>query len=85
MASFCLIFRNHINISTELMYNALKMIHYVLFMSSIVTRLFRDVKAKGKVISMENKNLEVFSDAPVPKAVLKNVLPAMAAMVMVLI
>ena len=28
---------------------------------------------------MENKNLEVFSDAPVPKAVLKNVLPAMAA------
>lgn len=34
---------------------------------------------------MENKNLEVFSDAPVPKAVLKNVLPAMAAMVMVLI
>ena len=67
------------------MYNALKMIHYVLFMSSIVTRLFRDVKAKGKVISMENKNLEVFSDAPVPKTVLKNVLPAMAAMVMVLI
>lgn len=34
---------------------------------------------------MENKNPEVFSDAPVPKAVLKNVLPAMAAMVMVLI
>lgn len=34
---------------------------------------------------MGNKNLEVFSDAPVPKAVLKNVLPAMAAMVMVLI
>lgn len=34
---------------------------------------------------MENKNLEVFSDAPVPKAVLKNVLHAMAAMVMVLI
>ena len=34
---------------------------------------------KGKVISMENNNLEVFSDAPVPKAVLKNVLPAMAA------
>ena len=28
---------------------------------------------------MENNNLEVFSDAPVPKAVLKNVLPAMAA------
>ena len=34
---------------------------------------------------MENKNLEVFSNAPVPQAVLKNVLPAMAAMVMVLI
>lgn len=28
---------------------------------------------------MENNNLEVFSDAPVPKAVLKNVLPAMGA------
>ena len=28
---------------------------------------------------MENKNLEVFSKAPVPQAVLKNVLPAMAA------
>lgn len=34
---------------------------------------------------MENKNLEVFSNAPVPQAVLKNVLPAMAAMLMVLI
>ena len=34
---------------------------------------------------MENKNLEVFSNAPVPQAVLKNVLPAMAAMIMVLI
>ncbi len=34
---------------------------------------------------MENKNLEVFSKAPVPQAVLKNVLPAMAAMLMVLI
>lgn len=34
---------------------------------------------------MENKNLEVFSKAPVPQAVLKNVLPAMAAMIMVLI
>ena len=33
----------------------------------------------------ENKNLEVFSNAPVPQAVLKNVLPAMAAMIMVLI
>ena len=34
---------------------------------------------------MENKNLEVFSNAPVPQALLKNVLPAMAAMIMVLI
>lgn len=34
---------------------------------------------------MENKNLEVFSNMPVPKAVLKNVLPAIAAMLMVLI
>ena len=34
---------------------------------------------------MENNNLEVFSNAPVPQAVLKNVLPAMAAMIMVLI
>ncbi|MBO5112765.1 MAG: hypothetical protein J6C12_05400 [Lachnospiraceae bacterium] len=34
---------------------------------------------------MENKNLEVFRKAPVPQAVLKNVLPAMAAMIMVLI
>ena len=34
---------------------------------------------------MENKNLEVFRNAPVPQAVLKNVLPAMAAMIMVLI
>ena len=34
---------------------------------------------------MENKNLEVFSNAPVPQAVLKNVLPAMAAMIIVLI
>lgn len=34
---------------------------------------------------MENKNPEVFSNAPVPQAVLKNVLPAMAAMIMVLI
>lgn len=34
---------------------------------------------------MENENLEVFSKAPVPQAVLKNVLPAMAAMLMVLI
>lgn len=34
---------------------------------------------------MENKNLEVFSKAPVPQAVLKNVLPAMVAMLMVLI
>lgn len=34
---------------------------------------------------MENKSLEVFSNAPVPQAVLKNVLPAMAAMIMVLI
>lgn len=33
----------------------------------------------------KNKNLEVFSNAPVPQAVLKNVLPAMAAMLMVLI
>ena len=33
----------------------------------------------------ENKNLEVFSNAPVPQAVLKNVLVAMAAMIMVLI
>lgn len=54
-------------------------------MNCIVSPLFRDVKAKGKVISMENKNLEVFSVAPVPKELLKNVLPAMAAMVMVLI
>ena len=60
-------------------------IHYVSFMNCIVSPLFRDVKAKGKVISMENKNLEVFSVAPVPKELLKNVLPAMAAMVMVLI
>lgn len=34
---------------------------------------------------MENKNLEVFSKDPVPQAVLKNVLPAMVAMLMVLI
>ena len=34
---------------------------------------------------MENKNLEVFRNAPVPQAVLKNVLPAMAAMIIVLI
>ena len=34
---------------------------------------------KGKAISKESNNLEVFSDAPVPKAVLKNVLPAMGA------
>ena len=34
---------------------------------------------------MENNNLEVFSNAPVPQAVLKNVLPALAAMIMVLI
>lgn len=34
---------------------------------------------------MENKNLEVFSKAPVPQAVLKNVIPAMVAMLMVLI
>lgn len=34
---------------------------------------------------MKNKNLEVFSKAPVPQAVLKNVLPAMVAMLMVLI
>ena len=54
-------------------------------MNCIVSPLFRDVKAKGKVITMENKNLEVFSDAPVPKALQKNVLPTMAAMVMVLI
>lgn len=32
-----------------------------------------------------NKNLEVFSSMPVPKAVMKNALPAMAAMLMVLI
>lgn len=38
-----------------------------------------------KKMEMENKNLEVFSNAPVPQAVLKNVLPAMAAMIMVLI
>lgn len=34
---------------------------------------------------MKNKNLEVFSKAPVPQAVLKNVLPAMVAMLMALI
>lgn len=34
---------------------------------------------------MKNKNLEVFSKTPVPQAVLKNVLPAMVAMLMVLI
>lgn len=32
-----------------------------------------------------NKNLEVFSSMPVPKAVMKNALPAMAAMLMVLV
>ena len=32
-----------------------------------------------------NKNLEVFSNMPVPKAVMKNALPAMAAMLMVLV
>lgn len=32
-----------------------------------------------------NKNLEVFSSMPVPKAVMKNALPAMAAMLMLLI
>lgn len=34
---------------------------------------------------MENEKLEVFSNASVPKAVMKNVLPAVAAMLMVLI
>ena len=34
---------------------------------------------------MEDKNMEVFKSAPVPQAVLRNVLPAMAAMLMVLI
>lgn len=33
----------------------------------------------------ENKNLEVFRSMPVPKAVMKNALPAMAAMLMVLV
>lgn len=33
----------------------------------------------------ENKNLEVFRTMPVPKAVMKNALPAMAAMLMVLV
>ena len=32
-----------------------------------------------------NKNLEIFSSMPVPKAVMKNALPAMAAMLMVLV
>lgn len=32
-----------------------------------------------------NKNLEVFSSMQVPKAVMKNALPAMAAMLMVLV
>lgn len=32
-----------------------------------------------------NKNLEVFSSMPIPKAVMKNALPAMAAMLMVLV
>lgn len=32
-----------------------------------------------------NKNLEVFSSMPVPKAVMKNAMPAMAAMLMVLV
>ena len=32
-----------------------------------------------------NKNLEVFSSMPDPKAVMKNALPAMAAMLMVLV
>ncbi len=32
-----------------------------------------------------NKNLEIFSSIPVPKAVMKNALPAMAAMLMVLV
>ena len=34
---------------------------------------------------MEEKSLETFRSAPVPKAVLKNALPAMAAMLMVLV
>lgn len=34
---------------------------------------------------MEQKSLEVFESMPVPKAVFKNVLPAMAAMLMVLV
>lgn len=67
------------------MYNVSHAIHYVSSMNNIVPLLIGNVKTKGKVISMENENLEVFSNAPVPKAVLKNVLPAMAAMVMVLI
>lgn len=34
---------------------------------------------------MEQKSLEVFESMPVPKAVFKNALPAMAAMLMVLV
>lgn len=34
---------------------------------------------------MEQKSLEVFGSMPVPKAVFKNALPAMAAMLMVLV
>ena len=85
MASFCLIFRNPIDIPAGLMYETPDMIQNVSVMSGIVPQARYNVKTKGKVSAMENKNLEVFRNAPVPKAVLKNVLPAMAAMVMVLI
>ena len=67
------------------MYETPDMIQNVSVMSGIVPQARYNGKTKGKVSAMENKNLEVFRNAPVPKAVLKNVLPAMAAMVMVLI
>lgn len=64
------------------MYETPDMIQNVSVMSRIVPQARYNGKTKGKVSAMENKNLEVFRNAPVPKAVLKNVLPAM---VMVLI
>ena len=67
------------------MYDTSGVIHFVPDMICIAPRLYRNVKAKEKENAMANRNLEIFSNAPVPKAVLKKVLPAMAAMVMVLI
>lgn len=42
-------------------------------------------KAKGEKKFMKNKSTEIFANAPVPKAVISNIIPSIISMIMVLL